>query len=228
MEINLFTNYDGIDKHAYMNWRFWNKSEKYILEVMSDSYLDATTTLLKECLMDNQDKKADSLVFPILFSFNHYIELKLKSIFAYYNYLENNNKHLITMREKNIIKLNTPYPHTHNINTLFKNIENTILASNLPKIEKDKERFSTLSSYLKQLNKYQIFRDSPNMDFTRYPNSKNKGAYFYVKTYKNVTISLVGLSKIKDEVRIELEGLSDQLEYYNELKKEMEESRDYY
>ncbi|HEC2242395.1 TPA: hypothetical protein R1960_002643, partial [Staphylococcus delphini] len=54
------------------------------------------------------------------------------------------------------------------------------------------------------------------------------GEYFYVKTYKNVTISLVGLSKIKDEVRIELEGLSDQLEYYNELKKEMEESRDYY
>ncbi|HEC2161380.1 TPA: hypothetical protein R1902_002462, partial [Staphylococcus delphini] len=104
----------------------------------------------------------------------------------------------------------------------------TILASNLPKIEKDKERFSTLSSYLKQLNKYQIFRDSPNMDFTRYPHSKNNGEYFYVKTYKNVTISLVGLSKIKDEVRIELEGLSDQLEYYNELKKEMEESRDYY
>ena len=42
--------------------------------------LDDIKGLAQDCLQDNGDKKADIVVFPMLFSANHAIELYLKSI----------------------------------------------------------------------------------------------------------------------------------------------------
>lgn len=46
--------------------------------------------LAEQCLKDNSDKKADVLIFPMLFSVNHAIELYEKSIYWSLNILLEN------------------------------------------------------------------------------------------------------------------------------------------
>ena len=69
-----------IDKTAYMNWRTRPHQPIHDMMIIADGYMKAAIMLAQDCLQDNMDKKADIVVFPILFSANHAIELYLKSI----------------------------------------------------------------------------------------------------------------------------------------------------
>lgn len=69
-----------IDKTAYMNWRTRPHQPIHDMMIIADGYIKAAIMLAQDCLQDNMDKKADIVVFPILFSANHAIELYLKSI----------------------------------------------------------------------------------------------------------------------------------------------------
>lgn len=42
--------------------------------IIADGYMKAAIMLAQDCLQDNGDKKADIVVFPMLFSANHAIE----------------------------------------------------------------------------------------------------------------------------------------------------------
>ncbi|EGQ1288498.1 hypothetical protein GA135_11705, partial [Staphylococcus pseudintermedius] len=110
MKIDIFNNHDGINKHAFLNWRFTFKDRPSLFDTMSEAYYESTNILLIECINDNSDKKADSLIFPILFSLNHYIELRLKSIIAYFYLLESDNDHISNIK-------NNPFS-SHNISEL--------------------------------------------------------------------------------------------------------------
>ncbi|TDM10447.1 hypothetical protein [Macrococcus lamae] len=212
MKIDIFNNHDGINKHAFLNWRFTFKDRPSLFDTMSEAYYESTNILVNECINDNSDKKADSLIFPILFSLNHYIELRLKSIIAYFYLLESDNDHISNIK-------NNPFS-SHNISELMSIVVKLLNHTNLYKIEKDLKRFKQTNSYISQLNEYQIFKISPHMDFSRYPMNKSEKTYFYAETYENVTISLTNLKEIFSLVADELNGLYYQLEYIHELKKE--------
>lgn len=219
MEINIFKGPGTHNDHAYLNWRYstFTKYPYDKFDIMAESYFDATQILLDNIIQNNYDKRADSVIFSILFSFHHYVEVKIKAIMNYYVYLDSNNKALIKYlgTQKNGDTVLKPYPdNEHNIYRLYKELTKIIKFSNLTKIEKSDKRFIYLQSYLEQINKYQIFRDSPQLDFTRYPIGKKEKNYFYTNTEKNITISPINFKKISNEIELELSGLFYQLENY--------------
>ncbi len=212
MKIDIFNNHDGINKHAFLNWRFTFKDRPSLFDTMSEAYYESTNILLMECVNDNSDKKADSLIFPILFSLNHYIELRLKSIIAYFYLLESDNDYISNINKN-------PFS-THNICELMSDVVKLLNHTSLNGIEKDKKRFKQTNSYIRQLNEYKIFNVSPHMDFSRYPMNKYEKTYFYAETFENVTISLTNLKESISLASEELNGLYYQLEHIHDLKKE--------
>ncbi|WP_342388136.1 hypothetical protein [Salinicoccus bachuensis] len=227
MKIDIYKGPGGHNNHAYLNWRYskFTKDEHTMLDTMSESYFDSSQILLDAAINNNTDKKADSIIFAILFSFNHYIELKIKAIINSYVYLDKDNKRLkeILQKEENGEQYFVPFPKGHNINELTCDLIKILKDSNLPKIEKTEKRFKYLKSYLSQLNKYQIFKDSKHLDFTRYPLNIKKDRYFYTETTDNITISLYNFKVISTKIEEELSMLYHQLLYVEELKNQKEE-----
>lgn len=78
----IFSYNVDIDKTAYMNWRTRPHQPIHDMMIIADGYMKAAIMLAQDCLQDNMDKKADIVVFPILFSANHAIELYLKSMIS--------------------------------------------------------------------------------------------------------------------------------------------------
>lgn len=76
----IFTYNIDIDKTAYLNWRTEIHEPIHNMNVLADGYLQSALILARQCLEDNCDKKADILIFPMLFSVNQAIELYVKSI----------------------------------------------------------------------------------------------------------------------------------------------------
>lgn len=76
----IFSYNDDIDKNAYMNWRTDKHEPIHNMNIIADGYFESAILLAKSCLVDNRDKKADAIIFPMLFSVNHAIELYEKSI----------------------------------------------------------------------------------------------------------------------------------------------------
>lgn len=77
-----------------MNWRTsWRDASDSMVE-LANGFIDAALELSQSCIDDNSHKKADILVFPILFNANHGIEVYLKSICWCLNQLLQKNKDL--------------------------------------------------------------------------------------------------------------------------------------
>ena len=76
----IFEYNKDIDKTAYMNWRTKHDKPIHDMIILADGYIKAAIMLGEDCLENNIDKMADIIVFPMLFSADHGIELYLKSI----------------------------------------------------------------------------------------------------------------------------------------------------
>ena len=76
----IFEYNKDIDKTAYMNWRTKQNQPIHDMIILADGYIKAAIMLGEDCLENNADKMADIIVFPMLFSADHGIELYLKSI----------------------------------------------------------------------------------------------------------------------------------------------------
>lgn len=76
----VFSYNENIEKTAYMNWKTRQHQPIHDMMVIADGYMKSAIMLVQACLQDNEDKKADIVVFPMLFSANHSIELYLKAI----------------------------------------------------------------------------------------------------------------------------------------------------
>lgn len=63
-----------------MNWRTEKHEPIHNMNVLAEGFFEGATLLIKTCLADNHDHKADGLIFPILFSMNQAVELYIKSI----------------------------------------------------------------------------------------------------------------------------------------------------
>lgn len=212
----IFSYNKRIEKTAYMNWRIDSRNQIDNMINIADGYKQSTLILTQQCLENNLDKKADIIIFPILFNANHAIELYFKSIMWAINTLLNRNK---------------KYEGKHNIYQMF-----TVVKSLILEFEKGKEKrkyfkkiTENLEKYLNELNEQIEFtegtRKFDGMDFSRYPFATNNHNHFYVETFDNVVVDLENFLERFKEIFYELENLA---KYYSYLVDEEKDARSYY
>lgn len=178
---DIFSYNIDIDKNAYMNWRT-NKHE-YIsnIIVIAKGFMMSSISLAEQMLDNNNDKKADIIIFPILFNANHAIELYLKAITWTLNVILNKDEKL---------------EGSHDIKQIF-----NVVCSRVNEFETHKERkeqFKKLTINLKEyMNElYKKIEDKSNgkykdnMDFSRYPFNTKYINHFYIDDFDNIVIDL--------------------------------------
>lgn len=168
----IFNTYnDDIEKNAYINWRLNNHEPIQNMIVMGDGYLTNVIETAKLCLSDNQDKKADILIFPMLFSLNHDIELYLKASCWSLNIL---------------LGYKGKYKEDHDIRNAWFTIKAKIKEYGFDETRPE-ESFNEISkrleNYLNELA-YYLQKDKINdyfwnIDFSRYPVNNRDEYHFY-------------------------------------------------
>lgn len=199
----IFSYNSDIEKNAYMNWRMDRFDSISNLNNIAKGYSKATMILCENCLENNKYKDADIIIFPILFSANHSIELYLKSIMWSIN--------ILTKKESKFEK-------HHNICQIYNTVKNMIL-----RFQEDKEEREEVKKLLKNLGKY-IEEIKPiieckdknknNFDFSRYPIDNDWKKHFYVEGFNNVVVDLENFIIRFEEIFKNLDLVAD---YYNHL-----------
>lgn len=173
----IFSRNDDYNKIAFLNWRVKKGGELRNLLNLAEGYLDASILLAKECLVDNDDKKADILICPILTNANHGIELYLKAINWIINKIKGSNKRI---------------EGSHNIKQIFQLVKSKIPNYGGQLTLKDfNSSMEELESYITELfDKVEATPKDDKMDFSRYPFSNKYDNHFYVNAIGNVEIDL--------------------------------------
>lgn len=179
----IFAYNNDIYKTAYLNWNtgnmFTNRS-KFVF--ISETYFTSAYNLLKQCLNDNHDRKADYWIFPIMFNIVHGIEVYLKAIIvALKNILE--RRYVDIEFGHNILKLCN---ETKELLIKFKNISNN---------KTSQEMIVGIELVCKFIEN--IYAKTNDMTFSRYPLSKNRDKQFYVKYGEN---EVIDLEKLKEQM----------------------------
>jgi hypothetical protein len=199
----IFSRNPDYNKIAFLNWRIENGDDIQNLLNLAEGYLDSAIELAKLCLVDNEDKKADILIFPILTNANHGIELYLKAMIWTLNKLLNIDKKI---------------EGSHNIKQIFQNLKSKIRIynGNISLKEFNKSTME-LEDYIKELfDKIEATVIDDKMDFSRYPIKNNYDKHFYVEALGNVEIDLENFVKRFEIIKEKLETMSDFL-FYQEL-----------
>ena len=191
-------NPNTFDKTAFLNWRIFQNDEIGNIISLAEGFLNSSVNLLKLCIIDNEDKKADMLIFPILTNLNHGIELYLKAL-------------IWTLHKLN--KSENKFPKTHNLKTLLsvslKIIKETEGNNSFMYFN---ESTAELQLYISELyEKINTDSKSDNIDFSRYPITTKFQNHFYVATKENVEIDLVHLLNVSEKI---LESLDDRVGYF--------------
>lgn len=173
---------------------------------LAEGYLESSIILAKHCLLDNDDKKADIIIFPILTNANHGIELYLKALNWILNKLMNSQKKV---------------EGSHNIQQIFQTLKSKIKSYNGNlSLKEFNSSTKELESYIDELfNKIEATSNDDKMDFSRYPFSNDYDNHFYVDAIGNVEIDLENFVSRFEIIKENLETLSDFL-YYQELNQE--------
>lgn len=201
----IFSRNLDIDKIAFLNWRMDGCEMRSMLN-LAEGYLTSAISLTRLCLLDNNNKKADIIIFPILANANHGIELYLKGI-----------TFILDAILKNEIKIEG----THNLEKLY-----FTLKSRIKDVEGESKfidfevKFIGLTKYINEL--FEKLKPTPKndkMDFPRYPFSKKNENHFYVDSFTNIEIDLENLIYRLEDIFTNFESLSDYF-YYNKLQGE--------
>lgn len=192
----LFSYNIDIKKNAYLNWRTDRHDNAYNLYVLASDYADGASTLINCIIADNQDKKADALIMPIMYSIDQSIELYLKAIIREIEELE----------ETTISNYKT-----HDIDGLLKTMVAHIKKKEV-KIKGLEKHLKPVTSFISELYKQIKSTDekghtSLNIDFARYPISPDGNPHFYIESTENVVIDVENLKNRFDEIRNSLECL---------------------
>lgn len=202
----IFSYNADIAKNAYLNWRTTKEDTADNLFILGESFADAATLLMERVLADNKDKKADSVIFPVLYCIDQSIELYIKAILRVIETLEGGNV--------------SNFP-THNI----KELQNQMCAKIKKRDVKTKglqAHLEPVSSYINELYQKISFVDEKGktkvaIDFARYPIDTSGNPHFYVAESDNVVIDVEALSTRYEEIKNCLYGL------YSLYKAELEE-----
>lgn len=202
----LFSSNSNIEKNAYLNWRTNKHEPVQNMNVVAEGYIQSAILLIRQCLEDNNDNKADSVIFPIIFAINHAIELYEKSICWSLNIL---------------LGYKAKFNENHDIRGNWLTAKNKIEEFGFG-YGREKEEFEKmiicLESYIDEISKTimddDINKAHCNIDFSRYPLKKRAKEYhFYLKTYDNVVIDLENFLYIAENIANCLDPLAG---YYYE------------
>lgn len=171
---NYFEWSGDMENSAYLNWRFdfMRDIENQFYE-MGSAYFETAIALIDKCLENNNDKKADVWIFPILFNVVHGIEIYLKGFNSQIKIFE---KLEIQEFQESKIEGN------HDIRQLCD------VAISLIKSSSQKEllpEFMFVKKFIEIL-----YENTNDMTFARYPINKKGKSQFYVKKRRNITIDL--------------------------------------
>lgn len=188
----IFSYNSNIDKNAYMNWRTNSNNTEFNFWIIGKGYFEASIILTKECIENNLDKKADIVIYPILFNAIHGIELYLKSLY---------------IRLAELLEKPQKFAGGHNIKSLL-----GMVSALVKEIKQNKIEFKKYELLIKDLDEFinEIYEKTDKMDFARYPMDNNKENYFYVDNLNNEVINLpVLLDKI-----INIHEILENLQYH--------------
>jgi len=202
----IFTRNQDIDKIAFVNWRINPESEIMNLRNIGDGYLKAAIKLTKLCLINNNDKSADILIFPILNNANHGIEVYLKALIWTMNSIAGSPDRT----EKG-----------HNIRQLYRSLRAKTIAYYGKGQAKDFDLVTkNVNDWITELfEKIGATDQADKMDFSRYPFNHKYEEHFYVTQFGSVEIDLENFVQRFEGIHNDFENLSDYL-YYNELMKD--------
>lgn len=191
---------------AFLNWRTSSREDIGNLLVLAEGFLNSSIQLTMDCLTNNDDKKADALIFPILHNANHGIELYLKAMIWTLNRL---------------LGTELKIEGNHNIQQMFSTVREKIKYHKGDNwlIHFDKQN-NALEKYICELfNLISGYGKGDNMDFARYPITNKYENHFYIDKLDNIEIDLENL---KDQLIQIKESLDERASYffYQELKGE--------
>ena len=188
----IFSYNSNIDKNAYMNWRTNSNNTEFNFWIIGKGYFEASIILTKDCIENNLDKKADIVIYPILFNAIHGIELYLKSLY---------------IRLAELLEKPQKFAGGHNIKSLL-----GMVSALVKEIKQNKIEFKKYELLIKDLDEFinEIYEKTDKMDFARYPMDNNKENYFYVDNLNNEVINLpILLDKI-----INIHEILENLQYH--------------
>ena len=196
-------NNSDFNKTAFLNWRTNSHSNIHNMIVLAEGFMSSSIELCEICLRDNKDKKADMLIFPILFNANHGIELYLKSLIWTLNLLLFQNhkiegKHNI----KQIMDTVRAKIKSYKGNDALHNFDNST---------------SELKNYIAELiSLIKPKQNLDNMDFPRYPINKKYENHFYIDELGNVEVDLENFFNIFSLIKDNLDSITSYY-YHQEL-----------
>lgn len=202
----IFKDNASIERTAYMNWRTRQDQPIYDMLIIADGYMKAAIMLGKNCLEDNRDKKADIVVFPMLFSANHAIELYLKAINWSLNILLNKNE---------------IFCGGHDIRQIWNIVKKRISEFEIDKNKRKqfKDKTKKLEDYISELyekidKEHNAHVKIKNMDFSRYPLNSDNEEHFYIENKKNEVVDLEMFVEIFEKIYYNLSCLA---KHYEEI-----------
>lgn len=197
--------YNEMEKTAYINWRTRVHEPLHNMSVIAAGYFKGAIMMAEDCIRDNHDKKADIVIFPILFSVNHAIEVYLKAI----------NWSLNILLEKE-----GKFTGGHDIRQIWNTVKGLV-----KEYESDKDMENQFLDMTKELDAYivelyeKIAKNNTgnskmkNMDFSRYPFNTSYENHYYIETFEN---EVVGLETFVNTFKIISDNLNSISGYYEE------------
>lgn len=196
----IFTHNIDVNKTAFLNWRIDRYEYINNMIKIAEGYMKSSLILTKQLLIDNSMKDADIVIFPIIFSANHAIELYLKAITWTLNEL--------LEKEKKI-------EGSHNIKQIFDTVKSRVDQYEVTKENKKEFKRLTvgLQEYIDELFDLLSRNGSKKeqMDFSRYPFDQKYNNHFYVENFDNVVIDLENFYIRFEEIGENLKSIA---EYY--------------
>lgn len=197
----IFSYNSDINKNAYMNWRTNTHEPIQNMNVIAEGYFQSTILMAKSCLRNNENKDADALIFPMLFSVNHAIESYVKSICWSLNIL---------------LGYKSTFKENHDIRGIWLTVKQKIkeYGFGYGREETDfNQMINSLELYPDEISKAIMESDINNayhnIDFSRYPTNCQGEYHFYLKTYDNVVVDLENFVEVISEISENLNSLSN-------------------
>ncbi|MGD7049843.1 hypothetical protein FZC83_18570 [Rossellomorea marisflavi] len=211
---DIFSYNADINKNAYIYWRTSQFDHIHNMHVIAEGFMNSAITLAESCLKDNHDKKADMLIFPILFNLNHGVEVYLKSMCWNLNQLLN--------------RIDT-FESSHNLRNLLEKTKK--LTVEFDSRTEALQWSIRLEKYIGELyTKIETVKDNGkkvyDITFARYSLTRDLEPQFYITEFNNVVIDLENFIRFFNVVSKDLDNMSSYLleilEQRSELKAEME------
>jgi len=194
----IFQGNEDYKKTAFLNWRTSDREDIGNLLVLAEGFLSSSIQLCQACLSDNQDKKADSLIFPILHNANHGIELYLKAMIWTLNRLMGGE-----------LKIEGK----HNIQQMLSTVRSKIKShKDIDWLKHFDEQNKILKEYISELFVLITgYGKGDNMDFSRYPITDKYENHFYIDQLDNIEIDLENLKERLINIK---ESLDERASYF--------------